>query len=197
MAQSGKRRPRGKTSKSLTTGGLPTLAEFANTRTIDPWQLSDPNLSYRASVAAVTRSTSSIGFHFALALPMGRIINAVSVTLPRTFEADFVQSLDPIRARLERASERGIVEPLEPLDLRRLNDLDADSYTCKAADFCRATTNDHTSVLDFFWLPPVPEAKIRARPQDRLKVDSVLRVVLEASTFKCMIDELQDSDEGQ
>lgn len=128
---------------------------------------------------------------------MGRIINAVSVTLPRTFEADFVQSLDPIRARLTRASERGILDAVEQLDLRLLNDLDADSYTCKAADFCRATTNDHTSVLDFFWLPPVPEAKIRARPQDRLKVDSVLRVVLEASTFKCMVDELHDADEDQ
>ena len=197
MAQSGTRRAKTKATKSLSTGGLPTLAEFANTRTLDPWQLSDPNLSYRASLAAVTRSASSIGFHFALALPMGRIINAVSITLPRTYEADFMQSLDAIRERLAQASDRGILETLEPLDLTLLNDLDADSYTCKAADFCRATTNDHRSVLDFFWLPPVPEARIRARPQDRLNVDSVLRVVLEASTFKCLVNELQGSDEDQ
>ncbi len=197
MAQAGNRRAKKRATKSLTTGGLPTLAEFANTRTIDPWQLTDPDLSYRASLAGVTRSASSIDFHFALALPMGRIINAVSVRLPRTYEADFVQSLDAIRERLAQASERGTLETLEPLDLGLLNDLDADSYTCKAADFCRATTNDHTTVLDFFWLPPVPEARIQARPQDKLRVDSVLRVVLDASTFKCLVDELQGSDEDQ
>ena len=188
-----KRRP----AKSLTTGGLPTLAEFANTRTLDPWQLADPELSYRASLVSVSRSASSIGFHFALALPTGRIVNAVTVMLPRTYETDFVKSLDAIRERLEGASERGVLEELPPLDVALLDDLDADSYTCKAADFCRATTNDHTSVLDFFWLHPVPDFRIQARPQDRLKVDSVLRVVLEASSFKCLVDELQDPNEDQ
>ncbi len=181
----------------MTKSDMPTLAEFADTGTLDPWQLSDPELSYHASLVAVGRSASSIGFHFAQALPTGRIISGVSLMLPRTYEADFVQSLDAIRERLARASEQGLLETLEPLNLALLDDLNADSYTCKSADFCRATTNDHASVLDFFWLPHVSEAMIRARPQDRLKVAGVLRVVLDASAFRGLIEDLRGLDEDE
>ena len=146
-------------------------------------------------MTAVTRRASSIDFHFALTLPTGRIVNALSLTLPRTYETDFVQSLGEIAKRLARAAEGGVLEAVKPLNLSQLDELDADSYTCKAADFCRATTNDYTSVLDFFWLPPLPEAKVQARPKDRLSVDGVLRVVLDASAFKSLIDELRGSDE--
>ena len=183
--------------KSSTAARLPTLAEFAQTRTLDPWQLADPAQNYRASVTALTRRASSIDFHFALTIPTGRVINAVSVTLPSTYEADFVKSLGEIAKRLARAAKEGILASVETLDVNELNELDTDSYTCKAADFCRATTNDYTSVLDFFWLPPLPEARIHARPKDRLRVDGVLRVVLDASAFKSLVDELRGSDEEQ
>ena len=136
-------------------------------------------------------------FHFALALPTGRIVNAVSLTLPRTYAADFLQSLDTIVERLGRASEQGRLEAVERLGLNRLDDLDADSYTCKAADFCRVSVNDYTAVLDFFWLPPIPEARIKARPKDKLPVDSVLRVVLDASVFKLLVDDLQAQEEAR
>jgi len=126
-------------------------------------------------------------------LPDGRAASAVTVDLPPTFRDSFLESLDEVGPRLERAAQ-GWGALAGPSPLPDLAGLDSSSFTRKTAEFCRATTNDHTSVLDFFWVLPVSRQRIQARPNDRLQVEGVLRVILDARVFRDLIRALRDEE---
>lgn len=158
---------------------------------ISVWSLPDPPKTYDADACWVLATKREIVATFGQTLPgVSKVLNAVSIGIPRANIASLIEDFKDIRERLDRLKfEDEEIESCR-IEKEQLNELTSHSFARFSAQIIRASTSDEAAVVDFYQKPITSTSLARAQPNRKLEVPAVIRVTCSALVLSAFLSML-------
>ena len=152
------------------------------------WDLPDPQKTYDPNVVGVFVDRRELSITFGQTLPgVSRILNAISIAVPRSEMENIVEGFRDIQGRLGKLKfDDDEIESCH-ISTGQLGELAGPTFVRFSAQVIRASSGDEIAVIDFYQKPLASPALAAAQPNKKLEVPPVIRVTCSTLVLSALL----------